>query len=128
MFTFDLMAQMADGLLFTKIVVNNGLDAYKVFETLNTRGLQLSTSDLLKNYLFSIVDNGLDDNIDTINKSWQEIVMQLQEVNFSDFVTVEWNSRYPLVAENALFKAIKRVVTEPANVYQYLQELPSFEI
>jgi uncharacterized protein with ParB-like and HNH nuclease domain len=45
-------------MLFTKIVVDNNLNAYKVFETLNARGVQLSTPDLLKNYLFSkVVDN-----------------------------------------------------------------------
>jgi hypothetical protein len=33
---------------------DNNLNAYKVFETLNARGVQLSTPDLLKNYLFSI--------------------------------------------------------------------------
>ena len=32
------------------IVVNNDLDAFKVFETLNARGVKLSTADLLKNY------------------------------------------------------------------------------
>ena len=41
------------GLVFTIIEVQNDLDAFKVFETLNARGVKLSTADLLKNYLFS---------------------------------------------------------------------------
>ena len=43
---------MADDLYFTIINVNDDLNAYKVFETLNARGVQLSSPDLLKNYLF----------------------------------------------------------------------------
>ena len=42
---------IADSLYFTKIVVSDELNAFKVFETLNARGVQLSSSDLLKNYL-----------------------------------------------------------------------------
>ena len=41
---------MTSGMIFTKIVVQDELNAYKVFETLNARGVQLSTPDLLKNY------------------------------------------------------------------------------
>ena len=42
-------------LLFILITVDDELDAYTVFETLNARGLELTTADLLKNYLFSRV-------------------------------------------------------------------------
>ncbi len=47
---------IVDKLSFTVIVVTDQLNAFKVFETLNARGVQLSSADLLKNYLFSIVD------------------------------------------------------------------------
>ena len=48
---------VADGLHFTQIVVNDEMNAFRVFETLNARGVQLSSADLLKNYLFSKVDS-----------------------------------------------------------------------
>ena len=47
---------VVDRLYFTQIVVNDEMNAFRVFETLNARGVQLSSSDLLKNYLFSLVD------------------------------------------------------------------------
>ena len=40
-------------LMFILITVDDELNAYTVFETLNARGLELSSTDLLKNYLFS---------------------------------------------------------------------------
>ena len=47
---------MVDKLFFTVITVTDQINAFKVFETLNARGVQLSSSDLLKNYLFSVID------------------------------------------------------------------------
>ncbi len=40
---------------FTVITVTDELNAFKVFETLNACGVRLSSTDLLKNYLFSVV-------------------------------------------------------------------------
>src|SRR5690606_14624767 len=47
---------IVDKISFTVIEVTDQLNAFKVFETLNARGVQLSSSDLLKNHLFSVVD------------------------------------------------------------------------
>lgn len=43
---------VGERLMFIQIVVENELNAYTVFETLNSRGLELTSTDLLKNYLF----------------------------------------------------------------------------
>ena len=59
--TGESLAAFVDGivdkLFFTVVEVTDQLNAFKVFETLNARGVQLSASDLLKNYLFSVVDD-----------------------------------------------------------------------
>lgn len=41
---------VVDNLYFTQIIVNDEMNAFRVFETLNARGVQLSSADLLKNY------------------------------------------------------------------------------
>ena len=51
----QLIESMSDRLFFTVITVTDELNAYKVFETLNARGVRLSATDLLKNYLFSVL-------------------------------------------------------------------------
>lgn len=50
-----LSESVARRLLFILITVEDELSAYTVFETLNARGLELTTADLLKSYLFSRV-------------------------------------------------------------------------
>ena len=54
----ELVENVSDRLFFTIITVTDELNAYKVFETLNARGMRLSATDLLKNYLFSVLDRG----------------------------------------------------------------------
>jgi hypothetical protein len=54
----QLGEDLCDRLFFTVITVTDELNAYKVFETLNARGVRLSATDLLKNYLFSLLDSG----------------------------------------------------------------------
>ncbi len=55
---FFLEETLAEGLLFTTIYVDDDINAYKVFETLNARGVKLSTTDLLKNSIFSLASSG----------------------------------------------------------------------
>lgn len=49
-----LNKMVAERLMFIQIVVENEVSAYTVFETLNSRGVDLTVTDLLKNYLFSV--------------------------------------------------------------------------
>ncbi len=46
----SLIDRMSDKLFFTVILVIDELNAYKVFETLNSKSVRLSATDLLKNY------------------------------------------------------------------------------
>ncbi len=50
-----IIETMSDKLFFTVITVSDELNAYRVFETLNARGVRLLATDLFKNYLFSIL-------------------------------------------------------------------------
>jgi hypothetical protein len=51
------IGSLVDKLFFTVITVTDELNAFKVFETLNARGVRLSANDLLKNYLFSVISS-----------------------------------------------------------------------
>ncbi|MCE2965237.1 MAG: DUF262 domain-containing HNH endonuclease family protein [Alphaproteobacteria bacterium] len=116
-----------DQLYFTQITVGNDVNAYKIFETLNARGVQLSVPDLIKNYLFSMIDqrSPLHDNeIDNLEETWSHIMTQLgSKCNFSDFVRVEWNSRNPITSKNSLFKSIKSKTNSRENAHKYLKDL-----
>jgi uncharacterized protein with ParB-like and HNH nuclease domain len=52
------VGSIAKRLAFTQIIVEDELNAYTVFETLNARSLRLTSTDLLKNYLLSLLKTG----------------------------------------------------------------------
>ena len=86
-----------DKLFFTVITVTDELNAFKVFETLNARGVRLSATDLLKNYLFSVVSRSgaHESDIRSLESRWEGIVGLLGSEGFPEFLRVFWNSRNP---------------------------------
>ncbi len=98
-------------LFFTSIIVGDDIDAYKVFETLNARGVKLSTADLLKNYLFSKVFSRAEGEVESLEKKWYRINDLLGKTDITNYIRHFWNSRnYPGERKSTLFKAIKKKV------------------
>lgn len=78
---------LVDKLFFTVITVTDELNAFKVFETLNARGVKLSSTDLLKNYLFSVLssDDPHDSILDDLESSWEYITGLLSSESFLNY-------------------------------------------
>ncbi len=116
---------VADKLFFTVITVTDELNAFKVFETLNARGVRLSATDLLKNYLFSVAnhENPHETEMNKIEERWEKITNKLGSESFPDFLRVYWNSRNRLVRKTDLFKTIKTTVRNKEGVFSLIREL-----
>ena len=116
-----------DKLFFTAIKVSDQLNAFKVFETLNARGVQLSSSDLLKNYLFSIVDETKPhaNEIEELEKIWSDIVGKLGYQKFEDYLRYFWNSSHKTVGKRSLFKIIKNAISSKKETFELLRDLQS---
>jgi len=80
--------------------------AAEVFETLNKRGMELSTTDLLRNLLLR---RSGDNDRTEINESWGNI-FQLEE-RVEEFLRHWWLSTYGDLTGRSLFKAFKPRVT-----------------
>lgn len=114
---------IGNGLVFSLIEVQNDIDAFKVFETLNARGVKLSPSDLLKNYLFSQASKRGNLDLDEAEKRWQNIVNTLSNKDVTTYIRHYWNSKYKLARQPALFKAIKTKVDNAEKAFQLFDEL-----
>ncbi len=117
--------KIADKLSFTVIRVSDELNAFKVFETLNARGVQLSSSDLLKNYLFSVVDSeGYNKtNIDELELLWSKLIEKLGTQKVEEFIRYYWNSKNKTVRKSNLFKSIRKQITSKMLAFQLVREL-----
>jgi hypothetical protein len=117
---------ISDKLFFTVITVTDELNAYKVFETLNARGVRLSATDLLKNYLFSVLhkQNQHEHELKILEDRWEGMVGRLGSESFPDFLRVHWNSRHAFVRQSELFKTIrKKINNDRAAVFELLREM-----
>ena len=118
---------VVDKLFFTVITVTDELNAFKVFETLNARGVRLSATDLLKNYLFSVVNSegSHEHEMKTIEERWERIVGVLGSESFPDFLRTYWNSRNKLVRKADLFKTIRREIQGKQSAFDLIRNLDS---
>ena len=120
-----MLETMSDRLFFTVISVTDELNAYKVFETLNARGVRLSSTDLLKNYLFSVLSK-TDQHaheMQVLEDRWESMVSRLGAESFPDFLRSHWNSRKTFVRQSELFKTIRSKITDRASVFALLREM-----
>lgn len=123
-----LIEKISDNLFFTVITVSDELNAYRVFETLNARGVQLSSTDLLKNYLFSLLDNGNTDSeheLKTLEMRWEDIINRLQADKFTSFLRIHWNSRHKLSRQSELFKTIRKTIKDRKEVFSLIRGIES---
>lgn len=121
----EFVETMSDKLFFTVITVADQLNAYKVFETLNARGVRLSATDLLKNYLFSVLARGNEaaHEMDDLERRWEAMVGRLGSESFPDFLRMHWNSRRSFARQTELFKVIRNHIRNREEVFTLLREM-----
>jgi len=68
-----------------RLDVGHSRDAYKLFETINNRGLILSPTDIIKNFLLghaSVID---EKTLKKVKDNWKDLIINLDELNSDDF-------------------------------------------
>ena len=116
---------VVDNLFFTQIVVNDELNAFKVFETLNARWVQLSSSDLLKNYLFSLVDrdNSHRSYIETLEEKCVLLTNNIKAEKLPEFLRYYWNTQHKVIRANDVFKTIRKEIKTDKQVFALVNEM-----
>ncbi|MDR1276990.1 MAG: DUF262 domain-containing HNH endonuclease family protein [Candidatus Accumulibacter sp.] len=116
-----LSETVARQLLFILIAVEDELSAYVVFETLNARGLELSSTDLLKNYLFSRVSVPAD--LTALQRRWKTLVDIVRQERFPDFLRYHLLCESPQIRKQRLFKDVRDQVKTPAQVFALMDAI-----
>jgi uncharacterized protein with ParB-like and HNH nuclease domain len=120
-FIIDIIARR---LLFIQISVEDELNAYTVFETLNARGLELSSTDLLKNYLFSLLQGPDDQRL--AQYQWKRIVGTVQMEKFPEFLRYYLSLRHHRVRRERLFKTVRESVHDSQQAFDLLDQLERY--
>jgi len=120
-FLTDYIAQR---LIFIQINVEDELKAYTVFETLNARGIELSSTDLLKNYLFSLFQGP--DDLQEAQRQWRRIIHTVQMEQFPEFLRYYLSLRQVRVRRERLFKVVREFVHNSQQAFELLDQLENY--
>ena len=123
----DFIVKLVSNLFFTVITVNDEMNAFRVFETLNARGVQLSSADLLKNYLFSLVDDDHSPKrLNDLEAKWNKLSSNVKTEKLPDFIRYYWNIRNKSIRSTELFKAIRKKITNATEVFELVNQMLSY--
>ena len=112
-------------LMFIQITVQDELNAYTVFETLNSRGVDLTSTDLLKNFLFSLVAKSKTD-LNHVKGQWKKIIDAIGLKDFPVFLRYYLQATRQMVTKESLFKVVKQYIKLNSDVFDLLDHLESY--
>lgn len=93
-------------------------ESYVIFETLNARGKDLETADLLKNYVFSQAREKLYD----VQSKWRKMTDSLSGLDLTKYIRYYWNAKYGLVRERDLYREISARIKNSKDSYDLVTE------
>jgi uncharacterized protein with ParB-like and HNH nuclease domain len=113
----DSLKTIRNKILSLKLVfiqLDNEDDAYLIFETLNTRGKDLTTPDLVKNLLLKKVKSS-NKTLDNPKIIWNKILEKFDDYGIENAMTSflyhHWLSKYEDTTEQKLFGEIKKHIS-----------------
>jgi hypothetical protein len=119
----DLVEFIQDGVHVIWVSVSDDSNAFTIFETLNDRGLALAISDLLKNYLFGISKERLQE----VQNRWVSMMGTLEAIEGGEiavtFIRHWWSSKHGLIREKELYSHIKDHVRNKSQAVEFVTEL-----
>jgi hypothetical protein len=112
----DRLVKIRDAVLDLKVILvklDNEDDAYIIFETLNTRGKDLSLADLVKNHVTKHL-KAKSASVDQPRIKWEKLLETLEgseaDLDVDTFIHHYWLSRHDYLAAKRLFKVLKKKV------------------
>lgn len=95
-------------------------EAFVIFETLNARGKELETADLLKNFIFSKATD-----LAAAQKNWNQMLSDLDNMDTTRYIRYFWNSCYQVTREKELYRTISKELT-PRSAQVLSENLAKF--
>lgn len=106
------------------IEVPTEADAYVIFETLNNRGADLTTADLLKNFLYGRAGSS---NLNYVRDRWMLSLGALEltaaDAKFTAFLRHFWSSKHGLTPVRDLYSSIRGDIDSGTKARAFAEEL-----
>lgn len=110
------------------ITLENEEDAYVIFETLNTRGKDLTVSDLVRTHITRLLPQS-NRNVDRPKERFNAIVESFEaseaDISVNSFLHHYWLSHHDFTTEKKLYKAVKKRIKSKDSASEFLDSLES---
>jgi hypothetical protein len=124
----ESLTKIRDALLGLKVIfvkLDDEDDAYIIFETLNTRGKDLSLTDLVKNHLTKHLKSQ-SASVDQTKVKWERVLETIEgsslDLRTDSFIHHFWLSRYDYLPSKTLFQTLRKKIYKD-NAKQFLDDL-----
>jgi len=121
----DLWKVLLNNISIVHINAFNHFNAFRLFETLNDRGLELSAADLIKNFLLMKVSFNEDIFKETISQ-WNEMYEKIRNKEPVKFIRRYVLSTYKgKVSESRLYEEVRKKLEKekPKNIQDFVKNL-----
>jgi hypothetical protein len=119
----DLIDFLTERAKLVSVSVGSESSAFVIFEVLNDRGLDLSITDLLKNFVFRTAGN----RVDEAQTAWTQMTTIISEVaaepELKNFIRHHWAATHGMTRERELYDAIKKVINSKAKALEFVKQL-----
>lgn len=114
---------LKEGFELLTLMTDDINEAFVIFETLNARGKDLETADLLKNFFF-MKSKGKGPNFEQIKLHWGNMTSTLDnKEDTTKLIRYYWNSTRKYVHDKQLYKEISRNVSTYADCFAIIKDL-----
>ena len=111
--------------IIVDIPVTKLSDAYRIFDTVNTRGIRLGFTDLVKNHIFTKcyeTDDDLKDDNYELERLWKDIVSSIKD-DFPKFFRYVLIAKYGIIRDDEIMSTVKEKIKDPASIKEFINEL-----
>jgi predicted small metal-binding protein len=119
----DLIEFLTEKAKLVSVSVGSESSAFVIFEVLNDRGLDLSITDLLKNFIFRTAG----DRVEEAQAAWSQMTALITEADsepeLKTFIRHHWVARHGMTRERELYDAIKKNVKSKALAVEFAKSL-----
>jgi len=112
---------ITEKLIFTSIQVSKNENAYLLFETLNSRSIELTAYDLLKNHLLSKAGEEYEQSM---LEDLKVVVDSIGNHDITNFIALDWNSRnIPKIPAKRVYRLISSGINSCESAFEYAGEI-----
>jgi len=124
-FVNNIIKTLDEKIRVISIIVDTDADAYLVFETLNSKGLQLAPVDLIKNHLFNLIKN--EKEIERYDVIWSSFLNELDNSReLTMLIRYYIIYEYEFVREKYLFKYIRKEYNTKKKAKDFIATINKF--